>query len=352
MEKAQSANSEPVPKCRTLLAVAQSPRGLGGKRLEMSVTLTPGVSNADSPENGSSTPAPSPGYAVVPRNVLTDDRLSDRAVRVYCLLDARTTGRAAYVRVGVLAQDLGVSERTVERSLAELVALGYVVRERTRRVTRTAVLNPVRAADRAKAQAARPDRFVAPDPTDLSAPSRNNSLRNKNQDKGDRGARRDPVTVGAAAGPLAEAYVLAIAQATGLSLKPTNAAKALVLKIAARGMTPAQAGEAAQSRLLVAQALRSIYDPTAFLASVVLRDLAEGTPVPQEPAPTPVPPPVAEVLASQALDLDDRADAAVRGVAACRAALRRELDAVTPDPLDAFLAQEAAKAAGSRSRTA
>ena len=316
--------------------------------MEMSVTLTPGVSNADSPENGSSTPAPSPGYAVVPRNVLTDDRLSDRAVRVYCLLDARTTGRAAYVRVGVLAQDLGVSERTVERSLAELVALGYVVRERTRRVARTAVLNPVRAADRAKAQAARSDRFVAPDPTDLSGPSRNNSLRNKNQDKGDRGARRDPVTVGAAAGPLAEAYVLAIAQATGLSLKPTNAAKALVLKIAARGMTPAQAGEAAQSRLLVAQALRSIYDPTAFLASVVLRDLAEGTPVPQEPAPTPVPPPVAEVLAAQALDLDDRADAAERGIAACRAALKRELDAVTPDPLDAFLAQEAAKAAGER----
>ena len=314
----------------------------------MTITLPPGGSNADSPENGSSTPAPSPGYAVVPRNVLTDDRLSDRAVRVYCLLDARTTGRAAYVRVGVLAQDLGVSERTVERSLAELVRLGYVVRERTRRVARTAVLNPVRAADRAKAQAARSDRFVAPDPTDLSGPSRNNSLRNKNQDKGDRGASRDPVTVGAAAGPLAETYVLAIAQATGLSLKPTNAAKALVLKIAARGMTPAQAGEAAHSRLLVAQALRSIYDPTAFLASVVLRDLAEGTPVPQEPAPTPIPPPVAEVLPRQTLDLDDRADAAERGVAACRAALRRELDAVTPDPLDAFLAEEAAKAAGER----
>jgi hypothetical protein len=314
----------------------------------MRVTLTPEVSNADSPENGSSSPPPSSGYAVVPRTVLTDDRLSDRAVRVYCLLDARTTGRAVYVRVPVLAQDLGVSERTVERSLAELVALGYVVRERTRRVARTAVRNPIRAADRAKAQGARSDRFVAPDPTDLSGPSRNNSLRNKNQDKGAHAARRDPVPVVAAAGPLAEAYVLAIAQATGEPLKPTNAVKALVLKIAARGMTPAQAGEAAHSRLLMAQALRAIYSPTAFLASTVLQDLAEGTPVPQEPAPTPVPPPVAEVLPRETLDLDQRADAAVRGVAACRAALRQELDTVAPDPFDAFLAQEAANAAGER----
>lgn len=319
----------------------------------MTITLPPGVTNTDSPEKGSSVLPSSPGWAVVPRDVLTDSRLSDRAVRVYCLLDARTTGRPVYVRVSVLAQDLGVSERTVERSLAELVDLGYVVRERTRRVTRTAVLNPVRAADRAKAQAVRPDRFVAPDPTDLSAPSRNNSLRNKNQDKGAHAARRDPVPVVAAAGPLAETYVLAIAQATGLPLKPTNAAKALVLKIAARGMTPAQAGEAAQSRLLVAQALRSIYDPTAFLAKTVLQDLAEGTPVPQEQAPTPIPPPVAEVLPRQTLDLDQRADAAERGVAACRDALRRqELDAVAPDPLAAFLAQQAAGVSDSRTLTA
>lgn len=319
----------------------------------MSVTLPPGVSNADSPENGSSTRPPSSGYAVVPRDVLTDSRLSDQAVRVYALLDARTTGRAVYVRVAVLAEDLGVSERTVERSLADLVRLGYVVRERTRGVARTAVLNPVRAVERTKARAVRPDRFVAPDPTDLSDTPRNNSPRNKNQDKGDRGTSRDPVPVAAAAGTVADAYVLAIAQATGLPLKPTNAAKALVLKIAARGMTPAQAGEAAHSRLLVAQALRAIHSPTAFLASTVLQDLAEGTPVPQEPAPTPIPPRVAEVLPRQTLDLDERADAAERGVAACRAALRREeLDAVAPDPLDAFLAQEAAKAVTGRSRTA
>ena len=319
----------------------------------MSVTLTPGVSNADSPENGSSSPPPSSGYAVVPRTVLTDDRLSDQAVRVYALLDARTTGRAVYVRVSVLAQDLGVSERTVERSLADLVRLGYVVRERTRGVARTAVLNPVRAADRTKARAVRPDRFVAPDPTDLSDTPRNNSPRNKNQDKGDRGTSRDPVPVGAAAaGTLDEAYVLAIAQATGLPLKPTNAAKALVRKIAARGMTPAEAGKAAHSRLLVAQALRDIHSPTAFLASTVLQDLAEGTPVPQEPAPTPIPPPVAEVLPRMTLDLDQRADAAERGVAACRAALRQEIDAVAPDPFDAFLAHEAAQASESQSRTA
>lgn len=307
----------------------------------MSVTLPPGVSDTDSPEKR-------PAYAVVPRDVLTDARLSDQAVRVYALLDARTTGRPVYVRVAVLATDLGVSPRTVERSLAQLVALGYVVRERTRGVARTALVNPVRAKARAKVEAARPDRFVASDPTDLSDTSRSNSPRNKTQTKGDRGTSRDPVPVGAAAGFVAESYVLAIAQATGLPLKPTNAAKALVQKIAARGMTPAEAGEAAQSRLLVAQALRSILDPTAFLASIVLRDLAEGTPVPQEAAPTPVPPPVAEVLPRTTLALDQRADAAERGLAACRAALRQELDAVAPDPLDAFLAEEAAKAGSPR----
>lgn len=284
----------------------------------MSVTKESEISTPDAPEKARG----ASGYAVVPRDVLTDSRLSDQAVRVYALLDARTTGRIVHVRVNVLAEDLGVSKRTIERCLADLVGLGYVVRERTRGVARTAVLNPVRAADRAKAQSARCDSFVAPDATVLSHTPRNNSLRNKDQDKGDRGARRDPVPVGAAAaGTVAEAYVLAIAQATGQPLKPTNAARALVLKIAARGMTPAQAGEAALGRLLVAQALRPIHSPAAFLASTVLQDLAEGTPVPQEPAPTPVPPPVAEVLPRQPLDLDARADAAETGVAACREAL-------------------------------
>lgn len=318
----------------------------------MRVTLSDNAPHTDSPENN--------GYAVVPRSVLTDTRLSDRAVRVYSILDARTTGRAVYVRVDTLAADLGVSPRTVERSLAELVALGYVVRERTRGVARTALLNPVRR----EARQPRPDRFVAPDPTDLSDTTRNNSLRSKTKIKGSRSQSREPVPVDAAATPLdpSAAYVEAIAQATGQPLKATNAVRSLVLKIAARGMTPQEAGEAAASRLLIAQGLRAVYSPVGFLARTVLTDLAEGAPVPAEatPRPTPIPPPFAEVVptarpasaSERAAALDARADAAERGVAACRAALSRELDAVAPDPFDAFLAQEAAQPSRGSSLTA
>lgn len=347
----------------------------------MSVTLDAVTTHADSPKS-------LPGYAVVPRAVLTDSRLSDRAKVVYCLLDARTTGRAIYVRVDVLAADLAVSPRTVERSLAELVALGYVVRERTRGVTRTAVLNPIRTADRVKASVSKPskgavkpgrdvtgevtrtDRCDAPDPTDMSGTSRNNSLRSKNKIKikdscafvenaGNLHSSRDPVPVGAAASavPLAETYVLAIAQATGLNLKPTNAAKALVLKIAARGMSPAEAGEAAHGRLLVAQALRAIHSPEAFLAKTVLEDLAEGLSARRE-VPTPIPPPAAEVLAQSRpshfpVSLDDRANAAERGVAACRDALKGlDIDAIAPDPFDDYVAQQASQSVGSHRVTA
>ena len=326
----------------------------------MTITVPPAEAQPDPPKSN--------GYALVPRSVLTDSRLSDRAVRLYALLDARTTGRSTFVRVEVLAADLGVSPRTIDRSLAELTALGYVVRTRTRGVAMTAVANPVRArrVDTADASSTpRYDKPVVPDTTDLSDTSRNNSPRNNYKIKGRRPAQRpyapgdsrDPVPATAAAASLdaATAYVEAIAQATGVPLKPTNAAKALVLKIAARGLTPAQAGQAAQERLVVAQALRVIYDPPAFLAKTVLTDLAEGAPVPVEAAtrPTPIPPPVAEVLPRQTLDLDARADAAERGLAACRAALRQELDAVAPDTFEDWLAQEAAhKAASASTRTA
>jgi hypothetical protein len=67
----------------------------------------------------------------------------------------------------------------------------------------------------------------------------------------------------------------------------------------------------------------------------VLEDLAEGLSVRRE-VPTPIPPPVAEVLAQSRssrfpVSLDDRADAVERGVAACRDALKGlDIDAIVP----------------------
>jgi len=86
-------------------------------------------------------------YGIVPRSVLTDSRLSMLSRVLYALLDSRQTS-ASRVRITqrLLADDLGVSVRTIGAALAELVAAGWLSTGRTGRSSSYRLVNPSRLA--------------------------------------------------------------------------------------------------------------------------------------------------------------------------------------------------------------
>lgn len=64
-------------------------------------------------------------YAMTPVSVIRHLGLSDRAFRMYTNLDARITSTGGQaIRIGTLADDLGISPRTAFRALAELREAG------------------------------------------------------------------------------------------------------------------------------------------------------------------------------------------------------------------------------------
>lgn len=256
--------------------------------ITMTIPRVSNTSHRDSPDSGPSQP-----YAIVARSVALDPNLSDAAFRLYVLLDSRATGRAIHVKTATLAADLNRSEKSISRAMTELVQAGYVVRKRTRSVSVTAVENPIR--HRSKPSTAQTDLSVSDssissdlsgaDRTDLSGTSRSNPFRNKTNITRRTGAARDPLPIGAktAANPLHLAYVEAIAESTQLPLRPTGAVVRKIEKIASRGMTPAQAGEAARGQMLLASGMRNLRNPVGFLAETVLDALGDPHSAPTEP---------------------------------------------------------------------
>lgn len=240
----------------------------------------PGSNNASHDDPPISEKSSQDYWAKVPRSVLTDTRLSDRAVRLYAVMDSRTIGESYNIRVDTLAADIGASMRSTERALQELVSVGYVTRQRTRGVSITAVVNSARSA-KTSARSATGD---VQDPPRVAGTSSSKHLRNKQtNNKGTETQEPEtPATAAATSSSRLETYVEAIAVATGVPLQSNRLVLEKVRKIAARGMTPEEAGDAAQTRLLLATGLRDLYNPAGFLAKTILTDLAEGSEAPTE----------------------------------------------------------------------
>lgn len=306
----------------------------------MTIPAPSGVAQPDSPINV--------GYAVVPRGVLTDVRLSDRAVRLYALLDARTTGRPAVVKVETLAADIGATIRTTERALAELVRLGYVKRQRTRSVSVTAVDNPIRAAKKAQRSAT----GVGSDPTQVADTSRNNSLRNNNNRQHGASPALEatvPAPTSASkpvAGGHLEPYLRAVIEGAGVDIEPNRKVRGSLEKIAAAGVRPEQLRELVAGWPRISWSGEPIHRLSGFIVGVVLPGIAEGQKPPASRPETPLPslPPTPEKLREldRERELRETQDAAlaesmdellvladqygikspVRGAAAARAALR------------------------------
>ena len=133
------------------------------------------------------------GFSMAPAAVLSDPALSDLAVRVYLWLDYRA-GSSGECRTlhSTIAADLGKSERTVKRAVAELRKSGWVRVKRTRRgaakyvvtnpsrITKPKATKPKKRRDISRPTASdlvpRRDRSGTQEGTDLALPYNKSSL--------------------------------------------------------------------------------------------------------------------------------------------------------------------------------
>ena len=240
-------------------------------------------------------------YAKVPRSVLTDPRLSDRAVRLWALLDSHLVGKPWTIKVATLAAEMGATVRSTERALSELVALGYVTRSRTRSVSVTAVNNPLRSAKSGKRSAT----AVGSDPTQVADTSRNTPLRTINNNK--RGAAPAPAhgspaptsPLDPAAGGYLETYLRAVIEgADGEDITLNRKVRGHLEMIAAQGITPEQLRERIAGWPRISWSGEPIHRLAGFVVGVVLPGIAQGQSAPTAaPAQsTPIPPTYQELL--------------------------------------------------------
>jgi len=283
-------------------------------------------------------------YAVVPRAVLDDQSLSDAAVRLFAVLDARVTTKASQqIRQDTLAEQLGWSRSKVQRALGHLVTAGYVTVQHTARSSRVSVTNASRVRkDRAAARNGtrgtvgttsgdasnlKPHtpssvKSEAADASNLKPLYRNTSLRNTNMTAQPRAARAsvpiisepkpdwlpdqsgspDPKTKTMPADDAPEImpdrvlvdYLTAIWRSTGHHLDRNHLTEGVLTRIHQHG-TSAQETAARAAEQLAAKG-SAVRNPAGYLVRVVLPAIADQTlTAPPAPKPTPTPPAVAEI---------------------------------------------------------
>lgn len=243
-------------------------------------------------------------YAKVPRSVLTDARLSDRAVRLWALLDSHLLGKPYTIKVATLAVEMGATTRSTERALSELVALGYVIRSRTRSVSVTAVRNPARSAT-PDARSATP---VGCDPTQVADTSRTRPLRTTDNSRGPGVTPAQTMGAPALAAPLEpaaerrgdylEPYLRAVIEgAGGADIELNGKVRRLLQQIAA-GMSPEQLRELVAGWPRISWTGEPIYRLDGFIVGVVLPGIAAGkqAPAARPTAAVPSLPPTPEEL--------------------------------------------------------
>ena len=238
-------------------------------------------------------------YAKVPRSVLTDPRLSDRAVRLWALLDSHLVGKPYTIKVATLADEMGATVRSTERALSELVALGYVTRSRTRSVSVTAVNNPLRSAKSGKRSAT----DVGSDPTQVADTSRTTSLRTINNNRGAapapaHGSPAPTSPLDPAAGGYLETYLRAVREGAGVDIELNSKVRKSLQGIAAQGITPEQLRELVAGWPRISWSGEPIHRLGGFIVGVVLPGIAQGQSAPTAaPAQqTPIPPTYQELL--------------------------------------------------------
>jgi hypothetical protein len=319
----------------------------------MTIPAPSGVAQPDAPISA-------PGYAIAPNAVLRDARLSRDARLLYVLLDGHAGARGR-VRVGdaVLAAELGVSERSLYRYMAELVGAELIARKGTGRSSITTVHNgirtPARVAPEVTAVAVPlvgSDTAGSAEVTPVAALQRSKSREvTDNREHGASPALSASVPAPTsrlepAAGGRLEPYLRAVIEGAGVDIELNQKVRGSLEKIAAAGIKPEQLRELVAGWPRISWSGEPIHRLAGFIVGVVLPGIAEGQQAPTARPETPLPslPPTPQQLREldRQRELRETQDAAlaesmdellvladqygiespVRGAAAARAALR------------------------------
>lgn len=156
------------------------------------------------PQTARVSPSVPDGWAKVPHSIARDSTLTPLARLLWVILESRQ-GQRSQARVGqtVLANDLGVSSRTAQRALAELVSAGLVSTKQTGRTSIYVVHNPARDTTQMTSQSSQmgQERRLRYDTDDVS--TEQETLRKKKASK----QVRESVTEGLELAPVAAAAV-------------------------------------------------------------------------------------------------------------------------------------------------
>ena len=282
-------------------------------------------------------------YSVLPRSVYDDQRLSDAAVRVFCVLDGRITVKSSQrLKHETIADQLGWSVSKVRRALRELVAAGHVTQKHTGRSSFYAVVNPCRESRRSTRDAHGTARdggsklrersdLTTQDPravgsehsvwSDLNTPQIITSLENTSmtaaQPREARQAQPIITATQTAAGPAAEngrrapeimpaadlgQYLTEIHRETGIHVDLNKLTEPNLRRIHAHGIAPQELAKMAAAQLAAADV--RIKNPAGFLAKTILQSIADNrlNPLPQAEKPTPTPPQLIDQITAKRCD--------------------------------------------------
>lgn len=283
-------------------------------------------------------------YAVVPCAVLNDQSLSDAAVRLFCVLDARVTTKSSQqIRQDTLAEQLGWSRSKVQRALGDLVAAGHVSVKHTARSSRISVTNSRRskstgsqrreptgttsgAASNLRQHTPSSVKSEAAAASNMTPLYRNTSLRNTSMAAQPRAERAGVPSISetkpdwvpdhsekptaqkhAADGPeimpdrVLLDYLTAIWDSTGHHLDRNHLTEGVLTRIHQHGTSPKDTADLA-AKMLAAKG-STVRNPAGFLVRVVLPTIADQI-LTEPPAPkaTPTPPPLAQVTSAARCD--------------------------------------------------
>jgi len=228
-------------------------------------------------------------FSIVPHSVIRSHELSAYAKVIFCALDARI-GQKASQRVlqKTLAEDLGLSLKTIQRALQELIKAGLLVRHITGRSNRYELINTSRNkgvfSDRSPQGIS--------DRSEVSSPQINNSLINKQNTE----PEKEPleavaVAVDESKENFEKTTLKVITAETGVFLQSNKATREVCLRAERLGENPHTYGQKVAQHFLGEKSRKTIRTDSGFIVSVSMKAILEGD-TPKEvlnQSPTPIP---------------------------------------------------------------
>lgn len=228
-------------------------------------------------------------FSIVPHSVIRNHELSAYAKVIFCALDARI-GQKASQRVlqKTLAEDLGLSLKTIQRALQELIKAGLLVRHITGRSNRYELINPSRNkgvfSDRSPQGIS--------DRSEVSSLQINNSLINKQNTE----PEKEPLEAVAVAVESKENFektaLKVITAETGVFLQSNAKTRETCSRAERLGENPHAYGKKVAQHFLGEKSRKTIRSDSGFLVDVSMKAILEGD-TPKEvlkQEPTPIPP--------------------------------------------------------------